>query len=264
MFDVSICTCIYNRTWTLPHYMKSLLETTKGCYHLLFILNYDNNFPHDLALERFEKEMKPFGKNYDLYIVPNCGLKGFNYGIEAGKHYKCPVMLCNDDTVFGQDWERWLLNTEISKVNRDGQDVEIDPNSVGVVAPCYFDPGCMKHQRYNSMDEHNYSQHYFVVGHAQVITKAALDKHFEFKDEYCTKYGPFDLYQATMMQYLGLNQIVARRTCFSFPNDKESHFHDGDPGKFTHLTGQWAEMENNVKQLKQDVIRKWGSDKWAF
>lgn len=261
--DVVICTCIYNRTWTLPYYMESLLRTTKGKYKLLFILNYDENFPHDKAIESFEEKMKPF-TGYDLFVVPNCGLKGFNYGLDLGKHYNCPVMLCNDDIVFGDDWERWMLHTPITEVNRDGQNVEISQGSVGVVAPCYYDPGCMKHQRYNSMEEHNYSQHYFVVGHAQVITKAALDKHFEFKDEFCTKYGPFDLYQATMMQYLGLNQVVARRTCFSFPNNQESHFHEGDVGKFTSLTSQWATMENNVKMLKQKVINKWGCDRWSF
>jgi hypothetical protein len=148
---------------------------------------------------------------------------------------------------------------------REGKEVEIDPNTIGVIGPCYIEPGSMQHQKYDP-NKHGYTNYDFVCGHAQLVTTNALKKVFTYNPNICRTFGAFDVYQSMWMCANDMNTLVCYDTCFDFPNSKESHFSDGkDIEKWTKkYDSGWKEMQKNLEEYQQEHIRKHGYNKWYF
>jgi len=202
-----------------------------------------------------------------LVDTHNTGLMGYNIGLEFGRIYDCPVMLCNDDTVFAKNWFLDLnpdyFNSDTTIFRHDTKEpVVLDSKKIGVVAPCYVDPGCMKHQKYHPNIE-DYTAVDFCVGHAQFITKDAVRAGFTFDPKICEVFGPYDVYQSMWMQQHEFNILIAQECCFDFPNSKESHYHEGS--KNFDFTAPWHVMDKRLMQEYQPKhIAKYGFNKWLF
>lgn len=256
-FDFIICTNVYNRVDTLPHYFKSLKENTSFSkrFHVYMIVNYDkdwmpwgrygNEFT-DSLLESEDLDPDCFSQVW----TPNVGLLGYNIGFTFARNFgNCPVVCCNDDTVFAtRDWDTKLL-TLPTKVMREGVEVPIRPESIGAIGPCYVNPGCMKHQKYDDT-QHGFTQHNFIVGHSQLVTTAAIEKGFMYYPEICSKFGPFDIAQSMFMLDKQLNLLVNHDVCMDFPNSQESHFHEGDPGRWDYLRAEWQGMQQRLEAFQ--------------
>lgn len=273
--EVVICTNIYNRYNTLNSYLESfsrslLINPIK--HEMIFVVNEDNNWNHCEAksiLQRmlddvYEKQ----GVNATVLDVSNLGLMGYNIGLEIGRMYECPVLCCNDDVVFPSNWSNLLTlpkkATRINETTQLPEEKAIKPESIGVIGPCYVEPGCMKHQKYDE-NRKNYDWVDYIVGHCQLVTTNAIKKGFTYEPEICTKFGPYDVYQSMWMCSHELNTLVNREVCFDFPNSKESHFHQGNDQKFNGILGNcWNTMDSNLTAYQNKHKQKWGYNKWYF
>jgi hypothetical protein len=243
------------------------------------VINHDDKFSKDdlsfshefgsggyLSSDEYTQEFK---NRFNIIESPNTGLMGYNFGLEAGRIFDCPVLLCNDDTVFGQDWYDELVaipNLCVKHLNvyHEGVEKACKSSTIGVIAPCYVNPGCMKHQKLDPNKE-GYTAVDFCVGHAQVITKAAVRAGFKFEPSICEKFGPYDVYQSMWMQQHDFNILIAQECCFDFPNSTESHYHEGAPEKFGNLNAPWGKMELKLMKEYQPLhIAKHGFNKWYF
>lgn len=269
-----IGTCVYNRTWTLPHYFKALQEKTKNPFHVYLIVNYDELWSEKEAkdavfrvqLECREKDL--VSNPVTIVFTYNLGLGGgYNIALEAAKNLDVPCFLCNDDVIpLTNDWDEILLTmpTEEIEVYQHGMK-KIRPESIGVVAPTYVNFGCMGHQK---VDPQNLVSPYFgcdyVVGHSQMITLNAIRKDFKFESEYCTQFGPMDIFQSEWMGYHELNTIVNKKVVFDFPNSEESAFSCGDNKFSEKLTPVWQQMSLNLEKYRKMKIDKFGFNKWWY
>lgn len=279
--EVVICTCVYNRfEKTLPSYLKSLEESMEGVNYIVYlILNTDDKFKAETFYKSgffLDTLCDPNRDNSRIQIIetPNTGLMGYNIGLEFGRIYDCSVMLCNDDTVFDKCWYELLhvsrgcdchgLQVESHYVMKENKEIEIRPETIGVIAPCYVNPGCMKHQKYD-VNKSGFTAVDFCVGHAQVITREAVRAGFTFDPKICELFGPFDVYQSMWMQHHGFNILISQDCCFDFPNSVESHYHEGAVEKFADFNEPWKKMENKLMKEYQPIhIAKHGFNKWFF
>lgn len=267
--DVIIGTCIYNRTWTIPNFIKSLHESTKHLnYRLELVLNFDEMWPREVGFPQVNEQLSKITEeernHIGIWSLDNEGLQGFNVVLKRGAIHDVPVLLCNDDVLIPEGWTEYLMKEDITTVMREGKEVEIDPNSIGCIGPCYVEPGSMQHQKMD-MDKHGYTNVDFVVGHAQLITRNAIRKGFTFDPNICTIFGPFDVYQSMKLLSLDMNILVSQDCCFDFPESKESHFHNGDHQKFaSKFTPIWQKMQENINAFQKEHIAKHGYNKWYF
>lgn len=266
MNDFLIGTCIYNRTKTLKYYMDSLLENTNGKFHIEFIVNHDEMWKEDKALEEISAQLENYPTELmSITVSPNCGLLGYNIALNEAKLQDfTPILLCNDDTVFTtKDWDKKLLQYP-NKSLREGKEVNVNSEKVGFIGPTYQSPGSMRHQQYSN-NIHGFNQVDFLSGHATLVTKNALNKNFEFDPKYCEIFGPFDIFLSMWTCYNELNTYVNHDVCFDFPNSQESHFHEGDYGKFTEkLKPMWDKMQKQLEEYQKLHIAKHGFNKWYY
>lgn len=282
--DVVICSCIYNR-WenTLPSYFQSLERTAENVNHICYlVVNEDEKFKMDWKKLYGMIEQENLRDRIKIIQTYNTGLMGYNFGLEAGRIFDCPVLLCNDDTVFGDFWysELFKIPEMCSKLNVSVNKERklLDFKKVGVIAPCYVNPGCMAHQKFNPNIENtnydgtlsdyhvgSYTAVDFCVGHAQLITREAVRAGFTHDPKWCKPFGPFDVYQAMWMQMHEFNILIAQDCCFDFPNSQESHFHEGKAENYKELEGPWKEMSDKLmKEYQPQHIVKNGYNKWYF
>lgn len=276
-YDFIVCTCIYNRTNTLKPYMESLLKNkNKNKFHIYLVVNFDELWPKHQALDDVRVALNSVDWQsvglthreaqdyYDILPTPNLGLSGYNLGLEIGKTFNnTPVLCCNDDTVFPPKFNK-LLEYPITAI-LEGKEVTIDPNKIGAIGPCYNNKviGCMKHQEYKE-NNNKFLQVDFIVGHCQLITSNALRKGFRYDSDLCTGFGPYDIAQSMIMLSLELNIFVNPNLCFTFPEDKESHFHCNKPQKWDHLKSGWDKMQKNLENFQLEQKKKYGFNKWYF
>ncbi len=272
--EIVICTNIYNRTQTLPSYFDSFCKATSKPCHLMFNVNYDELWPEEearnavsLAFDAYDEDhLKNYGHTISINYIPNTGLMGYNLGITLAKIYDVPVLLCNDDVVFGEGWCDALTKLP-EEVLMDGFLVKVDPKSIGAVGPVYVHPGSMRHQEFNpSMQGTPYRLVDFVVGHATLLTVNAVRAGVDFDPKHCQIYGPMDVFLSQNLILHELNTLVCYDTCFDFYDSKESAFHNGDSNKFREkLTPLWNKMADHLKNEFQPLNnKKWGYNRWSF
>ncbi len=277
-YDLIVCTNVYHRTSTIKDYMEAFLANTKKetKYHIYFVVNYDEQWPKGAALDDMDYAlnqvdwikygMEQFdGKQlYSILCIPNIGLSGFNIGLEIGKTLNyTPVLCINDDTLPCLGWEKLLTYPKIAI--REGKEVPIREETIGVLAPTYINCGSMKFQQFIKNKNH-FTWGDYVVGHAQLITPHALKKNFRYDSEQCQGWGAYDIFQSMKILSLELNLIINHGVGFDFPNSEESHFHEFNPEKFhVKLDPLWKEMQNKMETFQKNVhIKKYGFNKWYF
>lgn len=267
MNDVIICTCIYNRTSTLESYIKSLFSSDYGDtkFHIYFIINYDEIFPKQKAVNETYAILQDYDSSkFTFFVTENIGLTGgFNIGINCAKYLgNIPIILANDDICWPKNWTK-LLELP-NKAMLEGKEVNINPESIGCIAGTYKDCGAMRHQLYDE-NKKGYTIFDYVVGHCQLITSSALKKGFEFDPKVCNLFGPADIYQSVRLLYDELNLLVCHDVCFDFHKNENSHFSEGDSGKFTEkLTPMWNDMQYKTMEFQKLHIAKHGFNKWNF
>lgn len=277
-YEFIVCSCIYNRTNSLKTYMESLLtpENRKHNFHIYLVLNFDELWPKHQAIDDTchalnnvdwqsigltAREAKDW---YDVLPTPNLGLSGYNLGLEIGKTLNyTPVLCMNDDVIV--DKSIFKLLEYPTEVFRDKILTPIRQETIGAIGPCYDSKcvGCMVHQEYKPENK-GYRWSDYLVGHAQLITPYALKKDFRYPANLCCGFGAYDVAQSMILLSLELNLLVNYEVYCTFPDNKESHFHNGLSNRWDKLNKPWKEMTQKLDKFQEKHKEKYGFNKWYF
>lgn len=230
MISIGTCVLIEYGLELFPTFLNNLSKLTEvlpEAPQVCFCLNTTKSPTVSTATYLAEKINS--NKNMIAHVYNNIGLIGLNLALQAARFHRGGALLINDDIILEPTWFNAIQNY---------------PKNTGMIS---FRPinEPQKTERFTRKS--------FVKGHVHFITKEAIEAGFYYDTQYCTKFGPFDVFAALQLTLKGFNTYTANEASYTElirPNAKYEQIR-------ATLYEEWQLMETNIRPLKKQVLEKY-------